>query len=378
MVSFSSDERKLLHDSLHDFLGDRYTFDHQLKLSRATDGPGFGLEEWRQYAEMGWLGVAMPEAAGGADGGMTELAIVLAAGGHYLTLEPLLSTLVMGAGAIAGAGTPEQVSTLGSIASGQHIAVLCHTEPDAGYARDLVATTAIRNGDGYRLDGHKGFVLHAHAADSLVVSARVGGPNGPVGLFIVPRTENGVHAIPAPSLDGRQGAAFRFEGVQLPNDARLGGGDGEDAIALIDDLFDRGAIGVCAEAVGAMTAVTEQTVAYLKQREQFGQPLSKFQVLQHRVVDMSVATEEARVVVHGALQAVDDGLPEAKHAIWRAKVLTARAARFVGGQAVQLHGGMGMTDELAIGHYYKRLSVCEAMFGDADWYLKQLARDLSA
>lgn len=378
MASFSSDERQLLHDSLHDFLGDRYTFEHQLKLARSTDGPGFGREEWAQYAEMGWLGVALPESAGGADGGMTELGIVLAAGGHFLVLEPLLGTLVMGAGAIAGAGTQRQIERLEAVAAGREIVVLCHTEPDAGYARDYVKAVARRNGDGYVLDGDKGFVLHAHVADTLIVSARIGNEEGPVGLFLVSPAAAGVTLVPAPALDGRQGAAAHFANVRLDEDARLGGPEAHDALALVDALYDKGALAACAEAVGAMFAVTEQTVAYLKQREQFGQPLSKFQVLQHRVVDMSVATEEARVLVHSALQAVDDELAQAQEMIWKAKVQTARAARFVGGQAVQLHGGMGMTDELVIGHYYKRLSFCEAQFGDAEWYLRQLGSRVTA
>jgi alkylation response protein AidB-like acyl-CoA dehydrogenase len=160
-------------------------------------------------------------------------------------------------------------------------------------------------------------------------------------------------------------------GVGIGADARLGAGD-TDMLALVDTLIDRGAVAVCAEACGAMAAVTQATVDYLKTRQQFGQPLSKFQVLQHRLVDMSVSSEEARAVVHAALQALDDGTADAARTVWAAKAQTARSARFVGGQAIQLHGGMGMTDELAIGHYYKRLTLCETLFGDAEFYLKKL------
>lgn len=373
MAAFSGEERQLLHESLHDFMSDHYAFEHQLKLARSEDGCGFGRAEWARYAEMGWLGVALPESAGGADGGMTELGIVLAAAGHYLVLEPLVATLVMGAGAIAEVGTPEQVAKLGDVAAGNLILAFCHVEPDAGYARDHVMATAIPEGNGYVLSGSKSFTLHAHAADTLIVTARVGGTSGPVGLFMVSPEASGVGLNRGPALDGRLGAAMTFEAVQLGADTRLGGKDAGDGTAVVGRLMDHGALAVCAESVGAMAAVTEQTLAYLKTREQFGQTLSQFQVLQHRVVDMSVATEEARAMVHAALQAVDDGQPDAQHAIWKAKVQTARAARFVGGQAVQLHGGMGMTDELAIGHYYKRLSMNEALFGDAEWYLKQLA-----
>jgi alkylation response protein AidB-like acyl-CoA dehydrogenase len=214
--------------------------------------------------------------------------------------------------------------------------------------------------------------LHAQAADTLIVSARIGDQSGPVGLFLVPGTADGVERRLAPALDERRGAALRLENVAVSKDAKLGATE-DDTLVAIDQILDRGVAALCAEAAGAMAAVTDQTVEYLKTREQFGKPLSTFQVLQHRLVDMSIACEEARVATHGALTALDAGDPGAQLKVWRAKVQTARSARFVGGQAIQLHGGMGMTDELAIGHYYKRLTMCETMLGDGQWYLKQLA-----
>ena len=176
---------------------------------------------------------------------------------------------------------------------------------------------------------------------------------------------------------GWLGATVALTGVALDGTAKLGEGE-RDMSSIIDEVLDRGVIAVCAEAVGAMAAVTQMTVDYLKTRQQFGQSLAKFQVLQHRLVDMSVASEEARAIVHTALQALDDGARDAQRAVWHAKVQTAKSARFVGGQAIQLHGGMGMTDELAIGHYYKRLCMCETQFGDGEWYLKQLGAAVSA
>jgi alkylation response protein AidB-like acyl-CoA dehydrogenase len=181
-----------------------------------------------------------------------------------------------------------------------------------------------------------------------------------------------VHLKLAPALDTRRGAVVVLGGVRLGADARLGDGD-KDQLATISDIIDRGAIAVSAEAVGAMAAVTDTTVEYLKTRQQFGQPLAKFQVLQHRLVDMSVSTEEARALVHAALQALDDGAPDARRQVWMAKAQMAKSARFVGGQGIQLHGGMGMTDELVIGHYYKRLTLCETLFGDGEWYLRRIA-----
>jgi alkylation response protein AidB-like acyl-CoA dehydrogenase len=374
MPAFSSEERQLLDDSLRDLLADRYTFEHQLKLARTDEADGFGRAEWSTYAEMGWLGIALPDSAGGSGGGATELGIVMAAAGRFLLLEPFLGTLVLGAAAIERAGTPAQQTLLAEIVAGTRLLAFCHSEPDAGFARDYVRTIARRDGAGYVLDGEKTHVIAAHAVDTLVVSARLGSASGPLALFLVPRTADGVRISAAPALDGRRGGAVALTGVRVPADAKLGSGDA-DQTGLIGEILDRGAIAVCAEAVGAMAAVTQITVDYLKTRQQFGQLLSKFQVLQHRLVDMSVTTEEARAIVHAALQAIDDGNLDARRAIWRAKVKTAQCARFVGGQAIQLHGGMGMTDELVVGHYYKRLAMCETLLGDAEWYLKQLAAE---
>ena len=372
MPSFTSDERQLLHETLEDYFASRYPFERFRELSAPEHADGFGREEWAAYAELGWLGVAIPEEQGGSSGGVTELAIVMAAVGGGLALEPVLQTVVLGASAIQLAGTGEQQALLGEIASGARRLAFCHFEPDSGYARTHVGTVARADDSGYVLSGEKAFTLNAEAADSLVVSARLEHSEGPLSLFVVPGSAPGIRYRPAPTLDGRRGAALSLNRVSVPGDARLGVIDG-DLSGVVEAVIDRGAIAVCAEAAGAMAKVTDQTVEYLKTREQFGQPLSKFQVLQHRLVEMSIASEEARAITHGALAALDAGAADAQLKIWRAKVQVARSARFVGGQAMQLHGGMGMTDDLAIGHYYKRLTMCETLFGDGQWYLKQLA-----
>ena len=377
MPSFGSEERQLLNDSVQELLSEMYSFEQWKKLARGQESEGFGKAAWAKYAEMGWLGGAIPESAGGAGGGQTELGIVMAGGGKFMVLEPLLGTIVLGAAAIEKAGTKaQQAKLLADIAAGKIMLAFAHAEAGAGYSRDHVRTIAKKDGSGYVIDGEKGFVLGAHAADQIVVTARIGSDKGPVGLFLVPRTADGVRLNVAPAFDGRQGAAIALSGAKVGSDAKLGDGE-KDMKGVINDVIDRGVIAVCAEACGAMVSVTQQTVDYLKTRQQFGQPLSKFQVLQHRLVDMSVYAEEARAVTHAALQALDDGSPNARRTVWMAKVQTAKSARFVGGQAVQLHGGMGMTDELAIGHYYKRLTMCETMFGDGEWYLKQLGTELA-
>lgn len=374
MPSFSTEERELLQASLEGFFTEKYGFERWRELARGSER-GFGLDTWNDYANLGWLGIAMPETAGGAGGGLTELAIVMAASGRYLALEPLLATIVLGAGAIELAGSEEQRDTLlPQIAAGKKLIAFCHTEPNAGYARRLVQSIARRTPEGFVIDAEKGFALGAHTADMLIVSARLETQTGPVALFLVPRVADGMVVNAAPALDGRLGATVRARGVRLSPLARLGDDGERDRLDVIDRLLDRGAVAICAEACGAMAAATQATVDYLKMRQQFGQPLSKFQVLQHRLVDMYLAGEEARALLHSALEALDTNAPGAQRAVWLAKVQTARSARFVGTQSIQLHGGMGMTDELAIGHLYKRLSLCEALFGDAEWYLSQLGQ----
>ena len=371
MPGFSVDERQLLDNSLQGFLSANSPFERW----RAQPGDlGAERANWSRYAELGWLGIALPESAGGMGAGHTELGIVMAAAGRHLVREALLGTIVLGAAAIELAGTAAQrEALLPRIAAGALQLAFCHSEPDAGYARDYVHAHA-RPGPsgGFRITGDKGFTLGAHLASMLVVSARIGLPSGPVALFLVPADAPGVVLNVAPSLDGRPGAAVRLFDVRVDAGSVLGNA-GQDRLGVIDAVLDRGAIAVCAEACGAMAAATEATIGYLKVREQFGQPLARFQVLQHRLVDMSLAAEEARAIVHAALEAMDGNPATAQPAIWQAKVQTARSARLVGAQALQLHGGMGMTDDLAIGHLYKRLSVCEALFGDADWYLSRLA-----
>lgn len=370
MPCLSADERQLLDDSLQGFLSENHSFARWRALA---DDPGAERVLWARYAELGWLGVALPESAGGTGGGLTELGIVMAAAGRHLVRGGLLGTVVLGAAAIELAGSPDQRDgLLPRIAAGELQLAFCHTEPDAGFSRDHVEAVARRSGAGFSIAGEKGFALGAHSADVLVVSARFDRASGPAGLFLIPRNAIGVALNTAPSLDGRLGASVRLSDVYVESAALLGGSD-TDRLDVIDAVIDRGAIAVCAEACGAMAAASQATTAYLKVREQFGQPLARFQVLQHRLVDMSLATEEARAIVHAALEAVDGNASTAQRAIWQAKVQTARSARFVGAQGIQLHGGMGMTDDLAIGHLYKRLSVCEAMFGDADWYLARLA-----
>ena len=238
MPSFSAEERQLLDDSLQGFLAENYSFERWRKLARGPEMEGFGRAEWAKYAELGWLGVALPESAGGAGGGMTELGIVMAGAGRHIVLEPLLGTIVLGAGAVELAGTPAQrEALLPQIAAGKHLMAFCHTEPGAGYARDYVHAVARPDGNGFLIDGEKTFALGAHAADTLVVSARIGSEKGPVSMFLVPRSANGARLNVAPALDGRLGATVSLAGAKVAADARLG--DGERRHAWRDRSSDR-------------------------------------------------------------------------------------------------------------------------------------------
>ena len=311
MASFDSDERQLLQESLTDYFRNQYSFEHFRALSAPDHEDGFGRNDWAQYAALGWLGVSLPESAGGSECGMTELAIIMAAAGAALALEPLLSTIVIGARAIELTGTDAQKALLAEVATGDHTLAFCHSEPDSGYARHYVTSVAEKRAQSYVLNGKKSYALHADAADSLIISARIGSNDGPVGLFLLSRDSSGLELTASPALDGRRGAAVSLHDVTVDASALLGETE-TDQSGAIDALCDRAAIALCAEAAGAMTAVTDQTVAYLQTREQFGQPLSKFQVLQHRMVDMSIAAEEARAATHAALNALDGGQANAQ------------------------------------------------------------------
>lgn len=371
MPAFGIEERRMMHESLQGFLASSYDFAEFRKLSRSPDR--FGRERWKEYGRLGWLGTSVPEAYGGAGGGATELGILMSACGQGLLLEPLLQTLVMGAGLIERVASADQkADLLAKIGNGDLIVALAHGEPAGGYDRRYLHTIALKTSTGWRLDGAKAHTLHSNVADCIIVSARVGGSDGRAALFMVPHGAAGMHLKPSPAVDGRPGAAIDLKGVEVSASARLGSGEA-DAMDAIEAVLDRAALAVSAEACGAMQAVNAITLDYLKQRKQFGQPLATFQVLQHRLVDMNVAFEETRAVVHAALAAVDSKAPNAGRLIVTAKIQAARAAKFVGAQGVQLHGGMGMTDELSVGHYYKRLMMCESLLGDADWWMERLA-----
>jgi len=370
-----SEEQQLLKDSVERFVRESYPFENRRKLA-ATE-LGWSRQHWRQMAELGWLGVAVPEAYGGSGGGPVEHMIIMEAIGRGLVLEPFFPTAVLG-GELVAAGGSEAVrqAALPQLAAGELQVAFAFAEPQARFDLHDVATRAVAAGDSYRLNGHKAVVLGGPTADKLVVAARTAGerrdPHG-VTLFLVDARAPGVGRRDYPTVDGLRASEVTLADVAVPASAVLGQAD--EGHALMLRAVDKGIAALCAEAVGCMQVLLDDTNDYLKQRVQFGQPIGKFQVLQHRMADMFMAVEEARSLCYMATLKLDDPQPgEAARAVAAAKVQVGRSGRFVGQQAVQLHGGMGMTEELHIGHYFKRLTMIDVMFGNADHHLKRFAQ----
>ncbi len=264
---------------------------------------------------------------------------------------------------------------LTEMAEGKAIAVLAHFEKDSRFETQWVGTRAVRSQAGYRLDGHKAVVMHAAAADTLLISARTAGNSGDavgVTLFRVPRSAPGLTLAAYATIDGQRAADVYLKGVEVPAAGRLSA-EGT-ALAAIEAALDIGLAALCAEAVGVMQALLDATVTYVQNRQQFGVPIGRFQALQHRIADMLIHLEQARSMSYlAALRCADENVSERRRALSAAKAVIGQACRFVGQQAVQLHGGMGMTDELIVSHWFKRLTAAELMFGDSDAHLQRYA-----
>jgi pimeloyl-CoA dehydrogenase small subunit len=302
--------------------------------------------------------------------------IVMEAFGRALALEPYLATVVLGGGFLRHGASPEQrADVIPSIAAGELRLAFAQTERQSRYDLHDVATTARRDGSGYVLDGAKGVVVHGDSADRLIVTARTAGSRrdrGGIGLFIVDAGTAGVSRRGYPTQDGQRAAEVAFDGVKVGPEGVLG--NPEDALPLIERVVDEAIAALCAEAVGAMEAMHVETVEYLKTRKQFGVPIGSFQALQHRAVDMFVGLEQARSMsLFATMMSGDDNAEERRKAVSAAKVQIGRSGRTVGQGAIQLHGGVGMTMEFKVGHYFKRATMIDQIFGDADTHLARLA-----
>jgi alkylation response protein AidB-like acyl-CoA dehydrogenase len=370
-------EQQLLSETVQRFLAQRYGFEARRKIVRSAEG--WSREIWGQLAEMGLLGLQIPEAQGGMAPAAVETMLVMNAFGRVLLVEPYLSSAVLATALLRQLGSRGQQEALfPSLAAGERIAVPAHGEEGARYDLAAVSTAAARRGGGWVLSGKKSVVLHAPAADLLLVSARTSGPADAeqgISLFLVPRGAPGVAISPYSTLDGQRAAEVALREVVLPADALLGPEGG--AFGAIAAAWDLGLAALCAEGAGALQATLDATIDYAKTRRQFGQPIAKFQALQHRMVDMLVHVEQARSMsTLAALRAFDPDPAERRRAVAAAKVTVGQACRFVGQQAVQLHGGMGVTDEVMVSHLFKRLAAIELSMGDTEHHLEAFARTL--
>jgi alkylation response protein AidB-like acyl-CoA dehydrogenase len=369
-MNFSfTEEQSLLRDALASYLGDHYAFDQRRAAIKSA--AGWRPEVWKAFAnDLGILGATFPEDLGGLGGGATETLVIMEELGKALVVEPYLATVVIAGGFLNRSDHPAAAELIGQIIAGDATFAFAHAEPQGRYALSDVAVTATRQGAGYVINGQKAVVLGAPWASHLLVTARTGGARrdaSGISIFVVDPKASGVVMREYSTVDGGRAAEIAFENVAVGADALIGA-EGQ-GLPLIEAVVDEATAALCAEACGVLRRLHEGTLEYTKQRKQFGQPISQFQVLQHRMVDMFIAFEQSVSMTYMATIKLSAPADERAKAVSAAKVQVGRACRFVGQNAIQLHGGMGMTDEMAIGHYFKRATMIEAQFGNTDHHL---------
>jgi pimeloyl-CoA dehydrogenase small subunit len=371
-----SEEQSILKDSLDRLLADRYGFEERKR--HMTSPEGWSAEMWSRYAEMGLMALPFAEEDGGLAGTPVETMIVMEALGRALALEPYFTTVVLGGSFLRFGGSDDQrAEYIPLVAEGGLKLTFAQVERHSRYDLQHVESTAKKDGDGYRIDGQKSVVLHGDSADRFFVTARTAGgarDEGGIGVFLVDATAEGVSVRGYPTQDGSRAAEVTFENVAVGKDDVIG--DPDNGLPLVRRVVDAGIAALSAEAVGAMSALHALTVDYLKVRKQFGVPIGAFQVLQHKAVDMFVALEQARSIsLYATMMADSEDEAERGRAMHAAKAEIGRGGRLCGENAIQLHGGVGMTMEYAVGHYFKRMTTIDLTFGDADHHLRALARE---
>ena len=363
-----TEEQSMLRDTVASYLGDKYGFDQ--RRGALAKEPGWSPAIWKAFAEeLGILGAPFSEELGGLGGGPVENMIIMEEFGKALVVEPYLGTVVIGGGFLKHSGHPKAAELIGQIIAGEAIYAFAYAEPQGRYNLADLKTTAKKDGAGYVLNGQKAVVIGAPYATHLIVTARTdGGQRDATGIsvFIVEKNAAGVSTRDYPTVDGFLASEVYLENVKVGADA-LVGPEGQ-ALPLIEKVVDEAVAATCAEACGVLRQLHEGTLEYTKQRKQFGQPIANFQVLQHRMVDMFIQLEQSISMTYMATVKVTDDAERSK-AVAAAKVQIGKACRCVGQNAIQLHGGMGMTDEMAIGHYFKRATLIETAFGNTDYYL---------
>lgn len=370
-----SDDQRMLKDSVERLLSEHYDFAQ--RNSCLTTDLGWSRPQWARFAEMGLLALPFAESDGGFGGGPVEMMIVMEAMGGALTLEPYFATIVLGGGFLRLGGSHQQrASLVPRIANGELFLAFAHVEKQARYNLSDIKTTAKRDSAGWRLNGQKCYVVHGGCADMLIVAARSSGDrldSDGISLFLVDADTKGISRRGYVTQDRLHAADIAFDNVLIEESALIGMLG--TALPLINEVVDNAIAALCAEAVGAMNQAHEMTLDYLKVRNQFGQAIGTFQALQHRAVDMYIMTEQARsMALYAAMMASDADPLERRKAMSAAKIQIGRSGKYVGEQTIQLHGGVGLTDEYQAGHFFRRLSMIGLMFGDASHHLTELSR----
>lgn len=369
-----SEEQRLMAESVGRFLSDHYDFEQRKQIIRSDAGASDAV--WKQLADMGVLSIPFSEEAGGFGGGAIDMMSAMQSIGQSLVVEPVLATVLAARLIDRSGSTAQKTEIVSAVVDGSRKLAFAHLEEGARYRVSQVALTAARAADGWVLDGLKRVVVGATLADQLVVSARTSGKAGDgegISLFVVAPGAKGVSMTGYRTLDNQRGADIRFDGVKLGADAIVGA-EGA-ALPVIEEAFDFATALLCSEAVGAMQFANDTTLEYLKTRNQFGAPIGSFQALQHRMVEMFVSTEQARSMSYLAASKVDTATDPVERAriISAAKIKIADACRQVSQESIQLHGGMGMTEEMKVSHTFRRLTMIAQQFGDVDSHLARFA-----
>jgi alkylation response protein AidB-like acyl-CoA dehydrogenase len=364
-----SEEQKMIQQSVERFVQENYDLTNRVKIS--SEDPGYSQDYWTAMAELGWLGLAFSEEDGGFGGNQIDTLVLMEQFGKGLVLEPFLANIVLGGGAIKRGGTPAiKESVLPNLIEGNLQVTLAYAEEQSRFDIEDVATAAREDGNNFIINGKKSMVLNAESADKIVVVARTNGSQvdeDGISLFLVDATSAGIERENFPTVDGLRASEITFTDVEVSSENLIG--EKDKGFSILQAVVNDAILALSAEAVGAMEVLYKDTVEYTQQREQFDHPLSDFQVLQHRMVDMFMEYEQCKsLLLRATMETVQDPIL-AQRTVHALKHLIGKSGIFVGESAVQLHGGMGVTEELRIGHFFKRLLVIDSQFGNADFHL---------
>ena len=366
-----NEEQTLIQDQVDQFVQKEYDWETRQSLSNSD--LGFGEDNWKKFAELGWLGISVSEESGGFGGSAIESMLIMEAFGKGLVVEPFLETMIMSGGILDNHGSDQQKSSILEPAiAGEMQLALAYAEPQSRFNLSDVVTEAKEKDENFILNGYKSVVMNGPSAEKIILSARTSGSQMEeegISLFIVDAASEGLNRTNYKTVDGKRASDITIENLSVPKENIIG--QINSGFAILDSAIDTAILAISAEAVGAMEVLYKTTVEYTKTREQFGTAIGKFQVLQHRMVDMFMEYEQCKSLLYMATMKHEEGSADAKKAISGLKYQVGKAGKFIGQQAVQLHGGMGVTDELNVGHYFKRLTTVGTIFGNTDYHLKK-------